>query len=112
VRRYLSGADHVSVLVTTRLARLEQLGESQQLGKVSKEQGQAIFESWYRRKHGKLKGASPRREIGRANEMIVDTAESERLLALLDGLPLAIAQAGAYLQESGVGLTTYLRFYE
>jgi hypothetical protein len=44
--------------------------------------------------------------------MIVDTAESEQLLALLDGLPLAIAQAGAYLQESRVGLTTYLRFYE
>jgi tetratricopeptide (TPR) repeat protein len=43
---------------------------------------------------------------------MVDTVESERLLALLDGLPLAIAQAGAYLQESGVGLTTYLRFYE
>jgi tetratricopeptide (TPR) repeat protein len=30
---------------------------------------------------------------------------------LLDGLPLAISQAGAYLQESGVGLTTYLGFY-
>jgi hypothetical protein len=53
VQRYLSGADHGSVLVTTRLARLEQLGESQQLGKVSKEQGQAIFESWYKKKHGK-----------------------------------------------------------
>jgi hypothetical protein len=55
VKHYLSGADHGSVLVTTRLARLEQLGESQQLGKVSKEQGQAIFESWYKKKHGKLK---------------------------------------------------------
>jgi hypothetical protein len=57
VQCYLSSADHGSVLVTTRLARLEQLGESQQLGKVSKEQGQAIFESWYKRKHGKLKAA-------------------------------------------------------
>jgi hypothetical protein len=55
VTRYLSGADHGSVLVTTRLARLEQLGESQQLGKVSDEQGQAIFDCWYRRKHGKQK---------------------------------------------------------
>ena len=34
------------------------------------------------------------------------------MLQLLNGLPLAIAQAGAYLQESGVGLGTYLRFYE
>lgn len=58
VRRYLSGADHGSVLVTTRLARLEQLGESQQLGKVSADQGQAILESWYKRKHGKLGMAS------------------------------------------------------
>jgi hypothetical protein len=54
VGRYFSGADHGSVLVTTRLARLEQLGDSQQLGKVSKGQGQAILESWYKRKHGKL----------------------------------------------------------
>ncbi|KAF2022555.1 hypothetical protein EK21DRAFT_95617 [Setomelanomma holmii] len=81
VKRYFSGADHGSVLVTTRLARLEQLGGSQQLGKVSADQAQAIFESWYGKKH--------------------DTAESEQLLAQLDGLPLAIAQAGAYLQESG-----------
>ncbi len=34
------------------------------------------------------------------------------LLDLLDGLPLAIAQAGAYLQNSGVGIGTYLKFYE
>jgi hypothetical protein len=54
VRRYLSGADYGSVLVTTRLARLEQLGESQQLGKVSKQQGRAIFESWYKKIHSKL----------------------------------------------------------
>ena len=44
--------------------------------------------------------------------MFVDLVESERLYSLLDGLPLAIAQAGAFLQESGVGLQTYLKFYE
>jgi len=38
--------------------------------------------------------------------------EGKRLLGLLDGLPLAIAQAGAYLQESGVGVGIYLKFYE
>jgi hypothetical protein len=57
VKRFLSGADHGSVLVTTRLARLEQLGESQQLGRVSKQQGQAIFESWYTKKHGERRAA-------------------------------------------------------
>jgi hypothetical protein len=31
---------------------------------------------------------------------------------LLDGLPLAIAQAAAYLQETGIGLQTYIQFYK
>jgi tetratricopeptide (TPR) repeat protein len=51
-------------------------------------------------------------QVSRANNTTADTDNSEPLLALLGGLPLAIAQAGAYLQESGVGLTTYLSFYE
>jgi tetratricopeptide (TPR) repeat protein len=112
VQRYLSGADHGSVLVTTRLVRLEQLGESQQLGKVSKEQAQAIFESWYKQKHGKLRAANSLMRAITTNERIVDAAEGEQLLARLDGLPLAIAQAGAYLEESGVELALYLSFYE
>jgi hypothetical protein len=53
VRRYLSGADHGSVLITTRLARLEQLGNSHQLGKVKDDQAKGIFESWYKRPYGK-----------------------------------------------------------
>jgi hypothetical protein len=55
VRGYFSRIDHGSVLVTTRLARLEQLGESQQLGKVDETQAKAILESWYKKKHGKLR---------------------------------------------------------
>jgi hypothetical protein len=52
VRRYLPGADHGSVLITTRLARLEQLGESQKLGKVDEAQAKTIFESWYKQAYG------------------------------------------------------------
>jgi tetratricopeptide (TPR) repeat protein len=47
-----------------------------------------------------------------ANRTVVDAADQDQLLALLDGLPLAIAQAGAYLQESGTQLTSYIQFYE
>jgi hypothetical protein len=53
VKRYFSSADHGSVLITTRLARLEQLGESQDLGKVDKAQAKAIFESWYKQAYSK-----------------------------------------------------------
>lgn len=54
VKRYFSGADHGAVLVTTRLANLEQLGGSQQLGKVDKNQAEAVFQSWYKKQYGKM----------------------------------------------------------
>ncbi|KAF2395500.1 hypothetical protein EJ06DRAFT_455693, partial [Trichodelitschia bisporula] len=50
IRKYFPDADHGSVLITTRLMRLQQLGESQQLGRVDRAQAQAILGSWY--KHG------------------------------------------------------------
>jgi hypothetical protein len=54
VESYFSVADHGSVLITTRLARLEQLGESQQLGKVDEEQAQAILQTKYKKPYSKL----------------------------------------------------------
>jgi hypothetical protein len=54
VRQYFSGADHGSVLITTRLAKLEQLGMSQQVGKVDRAQAQEILESWYRKELGRF----------------------------------------------------------
>jgi hypothetical protein len=53
VRSYFSGADHGSILITTRLARLGQLGDSHHLDRVSLAQGKAIFESWYKLDCGK-----------------------------------------------------------
>jgi hypothetical protein len=52
IASYLSGADHGSVLVTTRLANFEQLGVSRLLSKVDKDQAQAIFRNWYKRSYG------------------------------------------------------------
>ena len=48
VTRYFPGADHGSVLITTQLANLEQLGGSWKLGRLSKEQTKAMFQSRYR----------------------------------------------------------------
>ena len=43
---------------------------------------------------------------------LLDDTYVKRLLELLDGLPLAITQAGAYLQQTGMGIKSYLRIYE
>jgi hypothetical protein len=53
VEAYFSGADHGSILITTRLAKLEELGNSHHLGRVSTAQGREIFETWYKGKCGK-----------------------------------------------------------
>lgn len=92
VTRYLPSADHGSVLITTRLANLEQLGGSWRLGRLSKEQTEAIFQSRY--------GGS------------CDSAKREELFRLLDGLPLAIAQASAYLRQSGISVAKYIQLYK
>ncbi|KAH6975787.1 hypothetical protein EDB80DRAFT_900003 [Ilyonectria destructans] len=90
LRRYLPG-DHGAILVTTRLSRLAQLGESRRLAKADLGLGRAIFERWY--------GS----ELG---------SDCDQLLELLDGLPLALAQAAAYLREKGVDVATYVQIYK
>lgn len=51
IRQYLPG-DHGSVLITTRLSRLSQLGDSRRLRKVDEELSNAIFKRWYGRELG------------------------------------------------------------
>ncbi|KAF2797949.1 purine and uridine phosphorylase [Melanomma pulvis-pyrius CBS 109.77] len=90
VEEYVPDADHGSVLITTRLPHLGQIGEPWEVRKVDKEQAQAIFKTWYGR------------GVGR---------EGDELLGLLDGLPLALAQAAAYMSETGTSFGTYTRLY-
>ena len=92
ITKYLPG-DHGSVLVTTRLSQLAQLGESKPLQKVDEDLSKAIFSQWY------------------GKDLVMDESGKE-LLRRLDGLPLALAQAAAYVRETGCGLATYVRLYE
>jgi hypothetical protein len=45
VRRYYSGGGHESILITTQRARPEQLGKTQQLGRVNEAKAKDIFDS-------------------------------------------------------------------
>ncbi|KAH6881067.1 hypothetical protein B0T10DRAFT_609259 [Thelonectria olida] len=92
LRWYLPG-DHGSVLVTTRLSRLAQLGKSRQLAKVDAVLGRAILEKWYGGKFG-------------------TGSDCDQLLELLDGLPLALAQAASYLREKPINVATYVQIYQ
>jgi hypothetical protein len=52
--QYFPMADHGSILITTRLASLEQLGTVQHVGKVSRAQAGAILKTWYKKNTGRL----------------------------------------------------------
>lgn len=56
IRRYLPG-DHGSVLVTTRLSRLAQLGKSTKLRGVDKQLAKAIFQQWCGAEGGEVSAA-------------------------------------------------------
>jgi len=58
INRYLP-SDHGSVLITTRLSRLAQLGDSTRLTKVDMIQARAIFQKWYGSSLGKLSSFTP-----------------------------------------------------
>ena len=117
VTRYLSGADHGSVLITTRLAKLGDLGRSLRLDKVGKDQAREIFQKRYGRSFSKAPHIFRKSTERIGGVLLIDLAESEvveskEMFDLLDGLPLALAQAAAYLRESGIDFAKYTKFYK
>ncbi|CAH0024537.1 unnamed protein product [Clonostachys rhizophaga] len=91
IQQYFPG-DHGSVLITTRLLRLQQLGSSKYLTYVDPDQSRATLQTWY----GKELHWRP---------------DYDTLLELLQGLLLALAQAVLYLCEIGMGVATYIQIY-
>ncbi|KAI5460798.1 P-loop containing nucleoside triphosphate hydrolase protein [Mariannaea sp. PMI_226] len=93
LQRYLP-VNHGSILITTRLAQLAQLGDSKRLRKTDRYLSKAIFQRW----HG---------------SMIIDIHDGgSELLDLLDGLPLALAQAASYIRETGIDISLYVQLYK
>ena len=81
-----SRAHDVEQYLTTASAWLEQLGAPQQLGIVNENQARTIFESRYRRKHGKPRAVDGLSVIksDKTDTQTIDVSESKHLLELLD----------------------------
>ncbi|KAL2828076.1 hypothetical protein BJY01DRAFT_241007 [Aspergillus pseudoustus] len=91
-------ADHGSIIITTRLLRLAELGTGFPIHKLDPENAtRLLFGSagWNAQKHD-------------PNEPDPGVTA---LISRLDGLPLAITIAGSYIRQSGVSVAQYLRFY-
>jgi tetratricopeptide (TPR) repeat protein/transcriptional regulator with XRE-family HTH domain len=102
VKDILSGMPHGHVLLTTRSQAVAELASNLQLDKMRPEVGALLL---------------LRRALPPSQPNAVDTfSEAHRLEAreislLLDGLPLALDQAGAYIGDTGCSLTEYIQLY-
>ncbi|OLN92294.1 Kinesin light chain 1 [Colletotrichum chlorophyti] len=94
IRRYLPGTEHGAIIITTRSSSVR-LGHSIQLGKLcDTKDGLAILAS-----------TSSRSNLDKDPAAIL-------LAQKLDGLPLALATAGAYLNQVSTSCEEYIQMYD
>lgn len=92
-----------SILVTTQAQAIGVAGGRSALTPLSAEEG-----SGFLLRRGKILAADARLDDASG----IDRASAERLVLRLGGMPLALDQAGAYLEETGCGLDVYLDRFE
>ena len=97
-----------SLLLTTRRQALGLLAEPLELPPMSSEEGVSLVLRRARRLHVPTPDAPPLPEVSPDASNVLAATE---LVALLDGLPLALDQAGAYIEETGCSVGDYLQRY-
>jgi len=95
--------DHGSILITTRLAPLSKLGHSKKVGRMSDEEADKLLDECL--------GESVSCRQGGLATHNREALTRHALLKTLDGLPLAISQAGRFINALNLRLETYLELY-
>ncbi|MGB8344931.1 MAG: FxSxx-COOH system tetratricopeptide repeat protein [Ktedonobacteraceae bacterium] len=90
------------ILITTRLQALGAIAQSIEVEKMGLDEGMVFL-----LRRAKL--LAPDLTLDQA--MPEQQAQAAEIVAVLDGLPLALDQAGAYLEETRCGLSHYLDLY-
>ncbi|KAJ5100914.1 hypothetical protein N7456_006966 [Penicillium angulare] len=100
IGKFFPVADHGSILITSRLSVLTELGESFPINKLySAETIQLLL---------KNSGLSKDNTVQKLEGHLDTLALADRL----DGLPLAVVIAAAFMRETGTSITQYLRYYQ
>jgi len=109
LHRLLPPTRHGAVLITTRQQALGTLARGMDLTPMGREEGMLFV-----LRRGKV--LEPEATNGRMHQLAVsmpaEYAAAEKLVAVMGGVPLALDQAGAYIEETGCSVSTYLQRYE
>jgi hypothetical protein len=101
-RAFIPSGEKGHVLLTTRAQAVGVIVRRVEIQEMGTEEG-ALFllrRAKYIVERALFQAASP-----------ADQATAKEIATQLDGLPLALDQAGAYIEETGCGLTGYLDLY-
>jgi len=106
---FLSPARQGAVLITTRCQVLGTLALGLELSSMRPEEGMLFL---LRRAKVLEPEATSEQVQQLAQRLPAEYAAAEKLVTAMDGLPLALDQAGASIEEMGCSLSDYLRYYE
>jgi tetratricopeptide (TPR) repeat protein len=98
-----------TTLITTRRQALGTLARGMDLAPMGREEGMLFV---LRRARVFEPEASNERLHQLEESMPAEYAAAEKLVEAMGGVPLAIDQAGAYIEETGCSVSTYLQRYE
>jgi hypothetical protein len=102
IHTYLPPADDGHILLTTRTQIMSGVAHKIDIKKMESEEAVLLL----------LRRAGIEASSDVQPEVIQEIhAQGEEIVKELDGLPLAIDQAGAYMEETGCSLSTYLVLY-
>jgi len=100
---YFPPKDHGSILITTRLAPLSRLGCSKKVGRMSEEEAVGLLDEILDQSlSGQQRTWATRDQKSHTMHELLET---------LDGLPLAISQAGRFINTLNLEVETYLELY-
>ena len=103
LKPFLPATDQGAVLLTTRLRTLDRFALTIELPPLSDEEGIQLLLSRAKRESSFFSSEYPDTEWLTA---------AKTLVTLMGGLPLALDQAGAYIERTGCHLVEYLRMYQ
>ncbi|KAI4136790.1 MAG: hypothetical protein LQ341_005446, partial [Variospora aurantia] len=92
VTSFLPAADHGSILITTRLPSLGEIGKSIEVTRLGNDQALELLSN--------RSGLDP------------SLSDMNKLVQRLGNLPLALVQAGTYMRETKTGCSKYLDLYQ
>ena len=103
VKGFLPTARRGSLLFTTRLQTLGTLASSREVEPMSLEEGMELL----LRRSGYVRRDASRQQLSPSDEAIART-----LVGAMDGLPLALDQAGAYIEKTHTSLSEFLHLFQ